>query len=203
VSNYLTAAATTLMLASALSSAPASAQTPQEDSGDVIVQTATAILQSLCVGNQGPLSEQPMDGLLYLQAVVGPLHDPGLAWRIPPEVRLFELDAMLPAALNTRMMSSPEFFQDSMDFGLDAFAGMLGGLAGAREQNMATGDFDPAGETAAMMQGLIGGMGGIGSSAVMAGRDADVMIALLSYEDTIGTFRACYSGIRAAVMGTS
>lgn len=180
--------------------APIFAQSAQGSPGEILLQAASPVLQGLCSGNQGPLEEQPLGGMLYLQEVVSPLHEQTLSWRIPPQILLFELDPMLPRALNTRMLTNPEFYDDTMQFGLDAGLSMLLGLAEAREQNMDTGAFDPAGEAAALMQGLVGGMGGLGTSMSIAERDATAMIALLMDPEALVTFRSCYDGIRAAVM---
>lgn len=175
-----------------ISAAPVIAQSGQNDRAGMLLKTASTVLQGLCEGNHGPLAEQPLSGLPYLEKVVSPLHDRALSWRIPPEILLYELDPMLPPALNNRMLTDQEFYSDTMQLGLDAGFSMLLGFAEAREQNMATGAFDPAGEAAAMMQGLSGGMSGFGLSLASAERDANVMIALLMEPEALPTFRACY-----------
>jgi hypothetical protein len=175
----------------------------QDDIAGRLLQAASPILRGLCVGNQQPLLAQPLGGLPYLQAVVSPLHDPSLSWRIPPEVRLLELDPMLSRTLNTRMITDASVYRGTIDLGVRTGLGMIKKFAEAREQNEASGAFDPAAEITALMGGLVDGADGYGQSLAGAERDADVMIALMAYPETIETFRVCYDGLRTAVMSGS
>jgi hypothetical protein len=187
----------------ALLAGPATAQDLPEDIGTLLLDASSPVLRAICEGDTGPLIEQPMSGLLYLQEVVANIHDPGLSWRVPPHVRLVELNPLLPRVINARILTSRKVYDDSMQLGLEVGFGALMPFLEERERNIETGALDPTGEIAALMGGLVDAASGFGRAMAGAERDAEVMVAFLTYPETLQTFRACYGTILSHIMEES
>lgn len=154
------------------------------------------LMRAIVDGDYAKLKADRLNNTLYVGKIVEAFDDPAAWYKIGQEAVL-RLDPRLGRVLAGKMVTDEQLLNDTMSRGVDMFMGGLAPFVEKRRESVANGTFDPAGETAALMKGLLGSAGGMGAVMADAEYDANRLMLLAQTDPT--TFAALYEALRSYV----